>query len=198
MQARALGVFVGLVATVSVAGVAAAEGGRSTAMKMAGLGDSPAALRANVSVAGLMQQTADINMDKVVDQQVFVDGAGQARAAVRDLDFDGRADVVEFFSPSGEVLERQFQMDFDPFVDVVRIYEGNRMTQKLVATSFDGSLSLEKYYDIQGNLSRTARDTNFDGRADLWEYYSEGKVVNITRDLNGDGEAETIEEVEAK
>jgi hypothetical protein len=89
-------------------------------------------------------------------------------------------------------------MDFDPYVDVVRVYEGNRQVQKLVATSFDGSLSLEKYYDIAGNLSRTARDTNFDGRADLWEYYTEGKVVNITRDLDGDGEAETIEEVETK
>ena len=198
MQARALGVFVGLVASVSVASVASAEGGRSSTVKMVGMGETPVAFRASVPLAGLTQQTADINMDRVVDQHVFVDGAGLTRSAVRDIDFDGRADVVEFFSASGEVLERQFQMDFDPYVDVVRLYEGGRLTQKLVATGFDGSLSLEKYYDIQGNLSRTARDSNFDGRADLWEYYSEGKVVNITRDLNGDGEAETIEEVEAK
>jgi hypothetical protein len=198
MQARAIGVFVGLVASVSAANVALAEDGRSATLKMASLNDAPSAFRAGVSMNGLVQQSADINMDRIADQQIFVDVSGQTRAAIRDLDFDGRADVVEFFSPSGEVLERQFQMDFDPFVDVVRLYEKNRLTQKLVATSFDGSLSLEKYYDIQGNLSRTARDTNFDGRADLWEYYSEGKVVNITRDLNGDGEAETIEEVESK
>lgn len=196
MQARALGVFVSLVATVAAAGVAEADTGGS--LKMTGLGGTPVAFRASVSVVGLTEQTADINMDKVTDQEVFTDASGQTRAAIRDLDFDGRADVVEFFSPTGEVLERQFQMDFDPYVDVVRVYEGNRLVQKLVATSFDGSLSLEKYYDISGNLSRTARDTNFDGRADLWEYYSEGKVVNITRDLNGDGEAETIEEVETQ
>jgi hypothetical protein len=196
MQARALGVFVSLVATVAVS--AAAEAGTGGSLKMTALGDKPAAFRASVSLLGLTEQTADINLDNVPDQQVFTDASGQPRAAIRDLDFDGRADVVEFFGPTGEVLERQFQMDFDPYVDVVRVYEGNRLVQKLVATSFDGSLSLEKYYDIAGNLSRTARDTNFDGRADLWEYYTEGKVVNITRDLDGDGEAETIEEVETK
>jgi hypothetical protein len=196
MQTRALGVFVSLVATVAVAG--SAEAGTGGSLKMSGLGETPAPYRASVSLAGLTQQTADINMDKVTDQQIFTDGSGQTRAAIRDLDFDGRADVVEFFAPSGEVVERQFQMDFDPYVDVVRVYESDRLVQKLVATSFDGSLSLEKYYDNAGNLSRTARDTNFDGRADLWEFYSEGKVVNITRDLNGDGEAETIEEVETK
>lgn len=196
MQTRALGVFVSLVATVAVAG--AAEAGTSGSLKMTGLGDKPAAFRASVSLLGLTEQTADINLDNAPDQQVFTDASGKTRAAIRDLDFDGRADVVEFFGPTGEVLERQFQMDFDPYVDVVRVYEGNRLVQKLVATSFDGSLSLEKYYDIAGNLSRTARDTNFDGRADLWEYYTEGKVVNITRDLDGDGEAETIEEVETK
>lgn len=196
MQARALGVIVGLVVTVSVA--SGAEAGTGSSLKMTGLGDTPAAFRASVSLLGLTEQTADINMDKVTDQRVFTDASGKTRAAIRDMDFDGRADVVEFFGPSGEVLERQFQMDFDPYVDVVRMYEGNRLVQKLVATSFDGSLSLEKYYDVAGNLSRTARDTNFDGRADLWEYYSEGKVVNITRDLNGDGEAETIVEVETQ
>lgn len=196
MQARALGVFVTLVATVGVA--AAAEAGTGGSLKMTVLGDRPAAFRASVSLLGLTEETGDINMDKAPDQQVFTDATGQTRAAIRDLDFDGRADVVEFFGPTGEVLERQFQMDFDPYVDVVRVYEANRLVQKLVATSFDGSLSLEKYYDIAGNLSRTARDTNFDGRADLWEYYSEGKIVNITRDLDGDGEAETIEEVETK
>ena len=196
MQARALGVFVSLVATVAAAGAAEAATGGS--LKMTGLGESPVAFRASVSMVGLTEQTADINMDKVADQRVFTDASGQTRAAVRDLDFDGRADVVEFFSPTGEVMERQFQMDFDPYVDVVRVYEGNRLVQKLVATSFDGSLSLEKYYDISGNLSRTARDTNFDGRADLWEFFTEGKVVNRTRDLNGDGEAETIEEVDAQ
>jgi hypothetical protein len=196
MQARALGVFVSLVATVAVG--AMAEAGTGGSLKMTRLGDKPAAFRASVSLLGLTEQTADINLDNAPDQQVFTDASGQTRAAIRDLDFDGRADVVEFFGPTGEVLERQFQMDFDPYVDVVRVYEGNRLVQKLVATSFDGSLSLEKYYDIAGNLSRTARDTNFDGRADLWEYYTEGKVVNITRDLDGDGEAETIEEVETK
>lgn len=198
MRTRALGWIAGLVAVMSFAGVASAEGGRGTSVKMTALGETPVALRASVTTAGLLQQTADINMDKVADQIVFTDSAGQTRVAVRDLDFDGRADVVEFFSSSGEVVERQFQMDFDPYVDVVRLYEGSRLAQKLVATGFDGSLSLEKYYDLQGNLSRTARDTNFDGKPDLWEYYSEGKVVNITRDLNGDGEAETIEQVEAK
>ena len=197
MQTRVLGWMAGLVALVGVAGDAQAVGGRGTSMKMPSLNDAPTALRATVA-PGVLKQTADINMDKVVDQVVFTDASGQTRAAVRDLDFDGRADVVEFFSASGEVVERQFQMDFDPYVDVVRLYEGPRLVQKLVATGFDGSLSLEKYYDLQGNLARTARDTNFDGKPDLWEYYSEGKVVNITRDLNGDGEAETIEQVESK
>lgn len=188
----------GLAATVCVAGVAQADGGRGISAKMPSLDDAPTALRASMTTAGMLKQTADINMDNVIDQVVFTDAGGQTRAAVRDLDFDGRADVVEFFSTSGEVVERQFQMDFDPYVDVVRFYEGPRLVQKLVATGFDGSLSLEKYYDLKGNLSRTARDTNFDGKPDLWEYYSEGKVVNITRDLNGDGEAETIEQVESK
>lgn len=197
MQARALGVILGLVTFVPVAD-AGAGGGMQGGVRMTAMGAVPTPIRATVSLSGLATQTADINMDRVADQEILVDASGQARAAVRDLDFDGRADLVEFFAASGEVVERQFQMDFDPFVDVVRLYEGNRLTQKLVTTSFDGSLSLEMYYDIQGKLAWSARDTNFDGKADLREYYSDGSVVNRTRDQDGDGEYESIEEIESK
>lgn len=51
-------------------------------------------------------------------------------------------------------------------------------------------------YDAAGRLVRIARDTNFDGAADVEEYYREGVVVRREIDRNFDGRVDQIDELD--
>lgn len=54
-----------------------------------------------------------------------------------------------------------------------------------------------RVYDAAGRLVRVARDTNFDGTADVEEYYQEGIVVRREIDRNFDGRTDQIEEIDS-
>ena len=44
------------------------------------------------------------------------------------------------------------------------------------------------YYNEQGHVSRQEKDTNGDGKIDLWIYYNkEGSVERVEKDVNFDG-----------
>jgi hypothetical protein len=44
------------------------------------------------------------------------------------------------------------------------------------------------YYDEQGHIIRQEKDTNGDGKIDLWIYYNkDGRVKRVEKDVNFDG-----------
>src|SRR5262245_53192969 len=48
------------------------------------------------------------------------------------------------------------------------------------------------YYNEQGHVIRQEKDTNADGKIDLWIYYDkDGKVERVERDVNFDGKPDT-------
>jgi hypothetical protein len=54
-----------------------------------------------------------------------------------------------------------------------------------------------RMYDRQGNLSKVAIDTNFDGRADVYEYYKDGALVSRESDRNFNDQVDLVEEFDS-
>lgn len=58
----------------------------------------------------------------------------------------------------------------------------------------DGRPDVWRHYDAKGLLTRVAVDSNFDGRADVEEYYERGALVRRESDRNFNGQADLIED----
>ena len=65
----------------------------------------------------------------------------------------------------------------------------------MLATGFDGTFAIQKFYDQNGQLLRVERDSSGDGAADVWEYFEKGERVRIGWDTTGDGQADTFDQL---
>jgi hypothetical protein len=140
------------------------------------------------------RRSADINGDGRPDQFAWFDAAGQLALIERDLDFDGRSDMYEYHQ-NGAVVEQELLLDFDQTIDVVVWWDGGRIMRRDMSTTFDGQFNLTRFYDAEGVLERVERDSNADGRVNVWEFYTGGELVRIGEDLDGDGRPDRLTEV---
>jgi len=60
----------------------------------------------------------------------------------------------------------------------------------------DGHPDIWRTYDREGQLSEVAIDTNFDGRADVHEYYERGALVRRESDRNFNDRVDLVQEFE--
>lgn len=149
----------------------------------------------NLSRFGRDVRDFDLNRDSEPDQWRIADG-GRVVREERDLNFDGLPDMYIHYMPSGEKLEEEMDLDVDGKIDVVNHYRSGKLARKELAVDFRGRASVVKYYEVSGALSRIERDSNEDGRVDIWEYYEDDKIVQVGRDLDGDGTPDAFDESE--
>jgi hypothetical protein len=62
----------------------------------------------------------------------------------------------------------------------------------------DGRPDVWRTYDVHGSLVQVAIDTNFDGRADVHEYYLSGTLVRRETDRNFDDRIDLLEEFDPR
>jgi len=62
----------------------------------------------------------------------------------------------------------------------------------------DGRPDVWRRYDARGRLVEVDVDSNFDGRADVQEYYERGSLVRRESDRNFNGQADLIEEFDTE
>lgn len=148
---------------------------------------SPRMRFGNLDHSEMSKRTTDVNGDGTVDQYEYFKN-GRLFFVQRDLDFDGKPDLYEYYRASGELVEQEFQLDHDDVIDAVSFYENGQIVEKIISTTFERGVSIWKFYDASGTLARMERDTTHDGQPDEWSYYDKGKVVRIESDTNGDGE----------
>jgi hypothetical protein len=114
-----------------------------------------------------------------------------------DINNDGRKDMVVAYNAKGSVLYEKFDFDWDGYFDAVVVYD--EKTGKVVeiqrTTGFEERYDLKEVYDTEGNLISVRRDRNGDGLPDLWEQYEDGVLVAILYDDNFDGRVDRREEV---
>lgn len=148
----------------------------------------------NLNLEAMEREGDDVNMDGV-DDQIRYFRNGRLFAETHDLDFDGEADLYSYYAADGSLAEQEFQLDFDPGIDVVRLYEDGVVVEKHIATGFDAGYSMTQYFDSEGRLLRIERDADDDGVIDVWEYYELGELIQVGRDVDGDGSPDVIDDI---
>ncbi|MCB9506777.1 MAG: hypothetical protein H6698_02635 [Myxococcales bacterium] len=128
----------------------------------------------------------DLNHDGQPDQYR---GSGWA---ARDVNFDGRLDLYEYFD-GPTLVEQELELDFDGQIDLVRVYANGVLTRKEFYTDGPRRPSMLKYYDTNGDVLRVERDTDNDGVMDFFGYYEGNQLVRVGIDLDRDGSPDDIE-----
>lgn len=139
---------------------------------------------------GLTEEHVDLNGDGVGEvTNYWRDRAGAERLLVHkdtDLNHDSKVDVRASFEDGLRVTE-EMDGDFDGRTDWVDHYISGKRSYSEIDTDWNGTFDLFKYYET-GRVRRKERDTNADGRVDFWEYLDDqGNVVKTGKDNDGDG-----------
>jgi len=146
---------------------------------------------------GLLLEEVDINEDEQPDVfNYYRERDEAARLLVRkdtDLNLDGRIDVKSWYNDYGKLELEEMDLDFDGQFDLKDHYQdvdGEGTVERVsseVDTDYDGVPNVWTTYS-KGKAVRKERDTNGDGRVDVWEKYdAEGNVIRAGRDQNFDG-----------
>jgi hypothetical protein len=116
-----------------------------------------------------------------------------------DLNYDGRVDVISYFDIRGDLEREEMDGDFDGTFDTTDYYKDGSRVMSERDTSFDGRPNVFSYYDAsggeRGKITHQERDENGDGQIDYWlRFDSSGNVIKTGRDLDGDGKMDVREE----
>jgi hypothetical protein len=103
-----------------------------------------------------------------------------------DTNFDGRSDVVRFYSPEGESLREAADSDYSGATDTWLEFTKGGVSKVSRDTTANGKPDEIRYY-VRGVLRRIERDTSGNTQPDVWEIYRDGKLERVGTDLNGDG-----------
>lgn len=147
---------------------------------------------------GLVRQEVDLDGNgtpEVINYQR--PRTGTAPLIVRkemDLNRDGNIDARSFFDEDAKLVREEFDGDFDGTFDIVDHYQDGRRVLNEVDTDYDGQTNIWSYYDSD-SISRQERDDNGDGLVDYWlRFDDEGNVIRTARDLDGDGKMDVRDE----
>ncbi|MCL2325765.1 MAG: hypothetical protein FWC40_04610 [Proteobacteria bacterium] len=138
-----------------------------------------------LDLSGLVVETLDINQDGIPDQWRYSTKEGQLRYVLRDINFDGIIDMIEFHENSQHVRD-EIDLDFDGICDLIITYQDGRVVLKDYSPDFKGYRYGQQIFDSQGHRIEVRRDTNGDGTFDTVEHYRPGeeepyRIDNITR-----------------
>lgn len=152
---------------------------------------------------GLKLEEVDLNSDKRADIfNYYRERANAPRLLVRkdtDLDMNGKVDIRSWYDDYGKLELEEMDLDFDGQFDMKDHYEDTdgdgkpERVQSELDTDFDGTPNVFTNY-LNGKPVRKERDTNGDGRIDMWEKFDDaGNVIKAGRDT-GPGFDGTVDE----
>jgi len=119
------------------------------------------------------------------------DGAEVLVRIERDVNGDGRVDVVEEYGADGRASRVTHDFDGDGVPDEVLHFEKGQLVRK-VHLAADGKPQSWSFHE-QGGLVRRERSLGGKGKPDYWEYWVAGEIDRVGHDRNGDGKVELWE-----
>lgn len=122
-------------------------------------------------VTGLDLEKIDINNDGKTDQRVYSKD-GKVQYIVRDLNFDDKTDITEFYDESGMRVRDEIDLDYDGICDLIVTYENEVPVKKEFSVDFEGNRHGVQYFDAKGDRTKIDHDYDADGNVDVVEYYN--------------------------
>ncbi len=104
----------------------------------------------------------------------------------RDLNGDGKSDVILYYNEDGQLVRREESSRLDGRLDTWTFYAGGRPERKESDTDGDGAVDLWAYYDARGDLVRL--ESLVDRGRRLTQIYADGKVVKEELRLDPGGQ----------
>lgn len=117
-------------------------------------------------------------------------GASYAHKGEFDRDFDGVADLTDYYDPSGIITRREADDDFDGFVESRTRYRAGNPTRTDIDSNRNGVPDIQLFYE-RSIVSREEIQANRTGRVARVNYYAHFRLVRSESDLDGDGFLET-------
>ncbi len=143
--------------------------------------------------------TLDANGDGKPDVIKLFQGGSQDGHSVQqlvckqtDLDFDGKMDLVQYYSPNGELFMDEYSMNYNGKFNGRTFFQEGKKVRAEKDMDFDGKPDYFEYYE-GGRLVRVERDRNNDGKVDEWQYYENGRLDRIGYDTTGSGRVDKWE-----
>jgi hypothetical protein len=150
---------------------------------------------------GLIKQEVDLDVDGKPEIINYYRPRSSDRLLVKkelDLNRDGRMDLISTFDDDGKLKKEEMDSDYDGNIDWIDHYREGRRVMAEYDTETDGKSNVYKYYETvetSTNLSRKERDTDGDGKIDVWERFGpNGQVIRTGKDTDGDGKMDEREE----
>lgn len=142
----------------------------------------------------LVLQEVDLDADGTPEIKNYFRPRTDDRVLVKkeiDLNRDGSIDLISYFDDDGNLKKEEMDSDYDGRFDWTDHYRDGRRVMSEYDTETDGIPNVFKYYETDNgktHLARKERDTDGDGKIDVWERFDpSGKVIRTGRDLDGDG-----------
>ncbi len=147
-----------------------------------------------LSDQNLVQQDVDLDVDGTPEIINFYRERSNDRLLVKkklDLNRDGQMDLISYFHDTGKLEREEMDSDYDGTFDWTDHYRDGKRVMSEYDTETDGRPNVFKYYDTSEGvtfLSRKERDTDGDGKIDVWERVGQdGTVIRTGKDTDGDG-----------
>ncbi len=131
---------------------------------------------------------------RVTDAEGFrpVYADGRLVRKERDVDGDGRPDIVRYYDETGTLIRQEEDSRLDGKQDTWTFYEEGRLARKESDTNGDGQVDLWAFYDETGNLVRTEADTDHNAHRDHLVLYERGEMVEEQRYSPGENHPRQI------
>lgn len=110
-----------------------------------------------------------------------VHAGGQLARKERDVDGDGKPDIVRYYDETGKLIRQEEDSRLDGRPDTWTFYDEGRLVRKESDTNADGQVDLWAFYDGSDTLLRTETDTNRDQHRDRVVLYDRGEMVEEQR-----------------
>lgn len=111
----------------------------------------------------------------------LVYAGGQLARKERDVDGDGKPDIVRYYDESGELIRQEEDSRLDGRPDTSTFFEAGRLVRKESDTNGDGKVDLWAFYDGADTPVRTEADTDHDQHRDRVILYEQGEIMEEQR-----------------
>jgi antitoxin component YwqK of YwqJK toxin-antitoxin module len=131
-------------------------------------------------------QEKDIDFDGNPDFFADFDKNGRVMQIREDTSHNGRIDLVRYFQ-SGSLYKIEQDTNGDRFFDTVSLMENDRMVKRMIDKNQNGTPDVVIHFNAKEQKERLISDTDFDGRPDTWQYYTQNTLSRVEKDENKDG-----------
>ena len=136
-----------------------------------------------------VQFDIDTNADEIMDRFQYYEKQALVRAE-RDSDYDGKIDGIDYFKNNKRVrLDRINKKG--RIHQTIHFDEEERPLKVEKDTTDDGEFDLRYFYEA-GALKSSTRDTDADGKTNIWIEFKNDKPTEKKSDNDGDGRIEQL------